>query len=433
MAYRGLLRLGGVEIANSHRAASYFDAIAQPRLTKTFDDTWVHTPRFLGQQAYRLPKLDFAPWFDTDDPDSADFGGIWPMAVDGLDSAGWEREVIPGNSHGGTFGLGRYRERTIKVEAILYGANSVGLDYGLRWLTAVLRGDRCGGLNAGQTLEYLSTAPNVDPTLDTASFNACVAPYKRELHEVVMTAAPEITERFGVDESSDAPTATAYKVTFELTAGVPWAFRPTGLLAAGLKFVTTGNPTPIYFEICDGSPASVCTSSPGPLVDPQVPSVQTLVRPVPPKTITVCEPLDTRRLTTTITKNAVPSTFDLVTTMTITAGSTDARKLRVRWVRKPAGISDVQLLLDCYLVSDMYVSYIPALDTLVLDGPTGRPYVTTPAGQVIDAQSVVSRSDGGPWSPPTLTCDDDYMVVIDAPGDVSAGLTVAISGTVRES
>lgn len=108
MAYRGLLTLGGVEIANSHRAVSYWDAVALPRLTRHFDDTWPHTARHLGQQAYRLPQLDTAPWFDLEDPDSADFGGIWPMAVDGLDSASWQREVVPGNGDGATFGLGRY-------------------------------------------------------------------------------------------------------------------------------------------------------------------------------------------------------------------------------------------------------------------------------------------------------------------------------------
>lgn len=433
MAYRGLLQLGGVEIANSRRAATYFDSVAKPRLTKTFDDSWVHTARHLGQQEYRLPKLDTAPWFDTADPDSADFGGVWPMAVEGLDTATWDREVVPGNGDGATFGLGRYNERTIAVDAILYGANTAGLDYGVRWLTSILRGDRCRGDYSGQILEYLSTAPNVDPNLDATAFAACIAPYRRQLYDVVMTKAPEITERFGVDEDADAPTATAYRVKFELTAGVPWAYRPAGLLASGLKFVTTGLPTPIYFMICDGTPSTACANDNAPLVDPLTPSVATLVRPIPPKTITVCEPLETRRLTTTIPKTALAKFHDLVTTMTITAGSTDARKLRIRWVRKPAGITDVTTLLDCYTIRDIYVSYIPALSILTLDGPTNKATVKLTNGATIDASSVVTGADGGPWRPPVLSCADDYMVIIDAPGDVSAGLTVGITGTVRES
>lgn len=433
MAYRGLLRLGGVEIANSKRAVAYWDALALSRLSVTFNDSWEHTERFLGQQAYRLPKLDFAPWFDLTDPDSADFGGIWPLAVEGLDTASWSLDVVPGNGDGATFGLGRFEERTITVEAILYASTTAGLDYGLRWLTAVLRGDRCQDDTGGQTLEYLSTAPDADPSMDAVAFEACVAPYRRELHAVRMTGAPKVTERFGVDEQSSAPTATAYKVTFELTAGVPWAYRSLGLLASGLKFVTTGTATPIYFAICDGSPATACVNDSSPLVDPLMPSIATLVRPVPPKTILACEPLDTRRLTAVVPKTAIPTNHDLVTTMEVFAGPVEARKLRIRWVRKPTGVSDVNVLLDCYLLADFYVTYIPAGDTLVLDGPTNRPWVRTADGRKLDAQSVVSRTDGGPWSAPILSCRDDYMIVIDAPGNVSGALTVAVSGIVRES
>lgn len=434
MTYRGLLKLGGVEIANSARAVAYFDKLAAPGLSVTFDDSWTHTARFLGQQDYRLPTLDQAPWYDPLDPDSADFGGIWPMQVEGLDSAKYSREIVQGNGDGGTFGKGRYDTRTINVTALLYATTSAGVDYGVRWLSSILRGDRCKGDFAGQILEYLTSAPDVDPSFDNAAFAACVAPYQRVLHEVVMTAGPTITERFAVVETADGPHATAYRVEFELTAGIPWAYRPAVPLVTNLKFNTVPAATPIYFVIATGGvcPEAQCTKKSGALVDPSAPLPSSVIRPVPPRTITICEPLDSRTASAVIPASAIPKFHDLVGSMTVQAGSTDTRQLRIRWARQPAGTTLANALL-CNTISDAGITYIPANGTLTLDGVTNRIWVTLADGTMLDGSSVVTGANGGPWRPPVLSCGDPYVVVIDGPGNVSSGLTVNATGAVRES
>lgn len=436
MTYRGLLTLGGVEIANSHRAMTYIDAGVCPSgLTVTFDDTWKHTARYLGHQDYRLPKLDRPPWFDANDRDSDDFAGVWPMQVEGLDTATLERDVMQGLGDGGTFGPPRFATRTIKVTALLVGANSVGVDYGLRWLTSVLRGDRCKGDFAGQRLDYLSTAPDIPDDYSTAAFEQCVASYRRSLYEVVCTSAPTVAERFGVDESASAPHACAYRVEFELTAGVPWAYRPTGLLLSNVAFDKGVAPTPIYFTIATGGvcAANECATTTV-LTDPLAPPAAQLIRPVAPTTNAECEPLESYRVTATIPASAVPDFHDVVGSLTVRAGNQDERQLRVRWVRKPAGVTDVEELLRCYTVSEANVRYVPAGGSVTLDGITARPYAMLGNGTRLDAAPVVSGRDGGPWSPPVLSCgSDDYMVVVDAPGTVSAALRIDADGAVRES
>lgn len=436
MAYRGLLRLGGVEIANSARALAYIEnGVCAPSITTPFDDTWRHTARYLGHQAYRTPVLDRAPWFDVLDRDSDDFAGVWPMQVDGLDSAIINREVVEGLGDGGTFGPPRFETRKIKVTALLVGRTTVGVDYGLRWLSSILRGDRCKGDWMGQTLEYLSSAPDVPVDYSNAAFADCVRPYRRELHEVACTRMPEITERFGVDRSSDAPHATAYRVEFELTAGIPWAYQPAGLLFEGLRFNKDLPAKPIYFVIATGGvcSANACEETTT-LRDPLRPKPASLIRPITPTTNAECEPLESYRVTANVPKSLVPDFHDLIASVTVRAGWQDERQLRIRWVRKDPAITNVDDLLRCNTVSEANVGYVPAGSSLTIDGITGRPYVLMPNGETIDASPVVSGPEGGPWVPPILSCGlADYMVVVDGPGTVSAGLTIDAEGSVRQS
>lgn len=475
MTYRGYLRLGGVEIANSARTRAYMANGVMPATSSLgFDDTWTFTSQWLGHQAYRLPKLDTAPWWNPNDLDSMDFAGLWPLQVEGLDNAESSREVIAGVGHGGSFGPPRLKHRTIRITALLVGRNTVGADYGLRWLTSILRGDRCKGDWTGQTLEYLSTVPDIprevrrlvqsevggllpgfvpgdsesipnpselidqwirEPnTMPTETLQACVNPYRRQMFEVVCTKSPEITERFGVDRESSAPHASAYRVEFELTAGIPWAYRPTQPWFQNLAFDMAATPTPIYFTIAgqDGCVANQCQTV-DTLFDPLSPSRPSLLRPIAPSTSAMCEPLETRRLTASIPAAAIADFDDTLGTVTVRASTVkDERQLRIRWVKNVPGLT-LEDRLRCHTVSEAEVRYIPQGGSLTLDAVTARPYVTLTDGTRLDASPVVSGADGGPWRPPVLACGTvDHTLVIDAPGTVGAGVRIDAAGTVRE-
>lgn len=430
MTYRGLIRLGGIEIANTQRCVTYMEAgVAAPQTTVSRSDGWPYTARYLKQQDYRLPQLDTAPWYDPLEPDSKDFAGVWPMAVEGLDAAAVEREVIEGIADGGTFGQARYGPRTIEVEALIVGRTPSGADYGLRWLTTALRGTRCDGRRTGDTLQYLASCPDVLPDLTDTAFADCVRPYERTMHEVICSTMPQITERFsGVGD--DRPGTCSYRVKFTLTAGVPHAFRERQLVASGINW--TGAVVPITWVVQENDPEACLTAPPSTLVDPTVPRA-TVIRPADMYQLGTYIPLDQRTAVATIPRTALKyGQGDTAATLNITAGAQDERLIRVRFGRRPAGVTQDNAI-RCYLVSEANIAYLPAGATLSLDGITGRAWATDSAGNRMDASPVVSGVNGAPWRPPVLACDDDYVVVVDAPGDVSAAASFSVYATVRET
>lgn len=428
MAYAGILELGGVEIANARRAAVYMEAGVKAPSMDVSDQSWIHTARFLGHQDYRLPALDLAPWYNSTEPDSKEFAGIWPMSIEGLDTAGGRREVIDGLNDGGTFGLSRYSARTIEVEAIIAGSTPAGVDYGLRWLTTTLRGERCLTPLKGQTLEYLSSVPEVAPNMSTEDFAECVAPYRRTLYEVVCTSFPEITERFGTVEG--LPGSCAYRVKFTLTAGVPFAFRPPALIATNVTWA--GSPVPITWVINGPDPDACTTTVPDTLTDPQV-TRATIIRAADSYQLGTFIPLDSKTAIATVPKTALKAgQGDTSLQVTVRAGAKEERLIRVRIGRKPTGSTDTNAI-TCHLLSEAVIQYLPAGAAITLDGVTGRAWAVDSAGNMMDASPVVAGTNGAPWRPPILPCDSAYVVVADAPGDVSAAASFEVYGSVRET
>ena len=427
--YRGLLTLGGKEIANSSRCASYLQNGLRPiSMDVVHDDSWPHTARSLGQQDYRLPHLDLAPWYDPTEPDSKDFAGIWPMSITGLDSAEFTRETIEGLNDGGTFGLPRYGTRPIIVEALLIGRTSQAVDYGLRWLSTALRGYRCAGPSMGEQLMFMSSAPFVNGDLTAVDFEACIAPYRRTMHEVVCTKTPEITERFGAQRDEQA---CGYRVTFELTAGVPYAYRQRQTLLDNVKW--TGAVSPIVWVVQEDDPEACLTAPATTLVDPTI-SRATMIRPTDSYQLGTIVPIDSKTTVLTVPAAALkPAQGDTATTLDIVAGAQDERLIRIRWGRKAATGMTTDNAIRCYPVSEASIAYLPAGATLSLDGVTGRAWATDSAGNRMDASPVVAGRNGGPWKPPVLYCGDEYVIVADAPGDVSAAAFLRLHMAVRES
>lgn len=101
--------------------------------------------------SYYTPKTDPAPWYDASIPESEDFLGLYFQQITGLDS-NLQRKPEPTLSGWGGATLNPLRSpgRTLGFQALMFGANEMGLEYGMRWLTEALRNtcDQCGGCSA---------------------------------------------------------------------------------------------------------------------------------------------------------------------------------------------------------------------------------------------------------------------------------------------
>ncbi len=176
-----------------------------------YDDSWTGLAAFFDDGTYR-PEL--APWYVTELPQSAEFGGVWVVSVDGLDATPVERKIIETIGPGAVAGPHRDRQRTITFEALLVGCTNAGVDYGLKWLNTLLRATTD---NTTTRLKYLSAHPQhsaVEP--DTLV---------REVNAVVLTQEARVKEAV-VSGGGHHKQANIYRVTWELTSLSPYAYLP---------------------------------------------------------------------------------------------------------------------------------------------------------------------------------------------------------------
>jgi hypothetical protein len=180
------------------------------RLDVEVDDSWIGLQYFLGHPAYH-PEL--APWYIEQFPESAEFGGVWVVKVDGLDTIPVSRQITEMAGSGAVAGIHRDTSRTIMFEAVLVACTSAGLQYGLGWLNCQLRASTDMD---GSTLTFLASHPG----------NSAVDPAKlwRESRNVVLTKAPTITESTGGGRPNQQ--ATIYRVNWEMTACSPYTYMP---------------------------------------------------------------------------------------------------------------------------------------------------------------------------------------------------------------
>lgn len=175
MPYLGHWRLGGNEIINHERLATYVANGIKPADAQiTVDDVCEGLGAALdGVTSYRTPLLDQAPWVDDDNPDTYDFAGVMALEVTGADDTTRTVDMQATVGDGGIPGRARRGPRTIGVTALLIGSTSEGVSAGLAWLQRALSGD-CAGLEAScgpaATLEMLTVCPGpIVPAVDTTN------------------------------------------------------------------------------------------------------------------------------------------------------------------------------------------------------------------------------------------------------------------------
>lgn len=370
-----------------------------------YDDSWPGLAAFLGDVIYR-PEI--APWYSSRIPESAEFGGVWLMDVQGLDVPGIEREITELAGDGGAPGPARTPSREVTFDAVLLACTNAGLTYGLEWLTSILRATN---KRTDATLRYLTAHPG-HSTADPASL-------LREVHGVVLTAGPTIRDSINAGNKQNQQ-ATAYRVSFTLTVTRPHAYSPP--ISFPVVWDTTEVRPISWVHAADCRKPADCADMP--VMFSATCDVETIeVMTSPPPSCGGCMPVGTvtQRVFTVPTFDYPMRTPATVVDLDIRNTGGDPLTLQAYW-----RICDSDERCDDQLWP-LQVSGQPPATSLHLDGVSSRYWIDYDDRRWRPAK-IVSTFSGVPWRPPVIdraTCWE--FVVISA-----ASATFEVTMTLRD-
>lgn len=430
------------EVWNTGRLQAYLTNVGSPFATGpgicTCDSL---TPEVLGLgfSAYQTPALDPAPWYDIDLAVSGQFLGFMPLSVAGVDDNPRARTVSNAVGGGGVFGPVRDLPRTITVTGVLIGTTCCGAEYGLHWLSEALSGctgDACDG----DCFTMYQCCP--DPGMTADQFNAA---YRRTFRRTSLVSGPTVVRRDGNGACASGNCAAGgdlITVEFVLVAAKPWAWTdPIPLLDVNLPIGGPGSPCinwclrdPVTDTgACDESECLFgdCTVDTT-CGDPMYP-VPSPPQPSAPLTA-FCVPLGTEQACYDVDLSDRPEWSSDVPMITLEAGSSALRNVRITVYTKPAGT-----LLNCAAIADadrcdpleeFVVTYMPAGSVLTLDGEVGRAIID--CNDVCQtATTVYGDQNGGPVLFAEMGCAT-YCVCIETdpayPPAADAEMSFSVAG-----
>lgn len=420
----GYFDLGDVEIINVSRVEAYAENFELRWFKPLFENDVLVS--VVGDDPYSDPATDQAPWWDPRIPASAEFYGIYPLEITGMDdstaSSGIEESVLDG----GTLTATRRGTKTGVFNVLLIAASEAGAEYGKQWLSKALQGP-CGGPVSdcdGQTLAFLASEPlSGDSVLPGECYGrlsprpsdplAISTALARSFRRVKVTTPLVVTSKRKMTDG-----AAVWMATFTLTAANPYEFgveRPFlyrwGDLAAPWPEGTApdgasvSGPTVVAEESCPQSAYS-------PLYDPLYPGV---VPPPPPPGLTwggYVPPADWNRRQAILPASWVPGWTEAVPVVQITpAVDAEARNVRIRFYPDPLETGVVAD--ECDFAVDLVVSYVPEGGILTVDPLDRMVYVDTAQGVRQRADNLVYNSEATAFEWPALTCGISYVVTFD--------------------
>lgn len=463
--------VGGNEVFNTARLNAYLNNMGSPFTTgsslckcDTLTATNLGSVDGSGNPltAYDKPATDPAPWYDAAVPESAFFLGFLPLSIDGADDNPRARSVTNAVGGGGVFGPVREQPRSITVTGLLIGTTCCATDYGLHWLAEALAG--CDGDSCdGGCFEMLNCCPAAGLT------NAqLMAQHRRTFRRTALVSGPTVTERIGTgtcNAGSCQAGGDILQVEFVLVAGSPWPWTdtipildvafpiggsgaciewclPEGDPDACFEWDTTGSSVCNWVGNClDIDDPTVCTDPciHAECVDPADKCADPLSTvPAPPEPTApnapFCIPLSPERACYTIDLSTRPEWSDDAIMITVTAGSTELRNVRIVFFEKPNGTTQTcDQIADanrCNPYGDFYITYIPAGGSVTIDGQIGRA-TSECGGDCTTASTVFGNSDGGPVRMKQLTCAQ-YCVCLESdtqhPPATDARFSLSVSG-----
>lgn len=370
-----------------------------------YDDSWSGLPDFLNDSEYRL---ELAPWYTTELPESWEFGGVWVMKVDGFGPTPVERPVRELLGTGGVAGPSRDRSRRLRFEALLIACTNAGAEYGLDWLTCLLRDSTD---NVSSVIRYLSSSPSYSG----------VDPYSlaRELHGVVLTQAPTIDEEIIVGDHRRGQQGNLYKVSWEMAALNPYAYFPAVTIPVEWDEIAQQPVNWVHAadcakpETCEDMPVLFSTDC----VPEEIETINT-----PPPVCGGCLPVGA------IDKYSfrVP-TFDRAfrcrdTAVTMRIKNLSASSLTLQGFWRVCG-TDIRCEDNQW---PLQVAGLPAGAELVLDG-VSRKFWAVFDGRIHRPVGIVGTPNGAPWRPPVIdrqTCWD-FIVQTASTSDFEISMTLS--------
>lgn len=373
-----------------------------------YDDSWPGLSAFLGDNSYR-PEI--APWYTVEEPQSAEFAGVWIMSIDGLGPTPVERQITPAVGAGGVAGPSRDAHRTLRFEAILIGCTHAGVQYGLHWLACLLRD---ATYDTTSSLRYLIAHPShtaADP--DTLV---------REAAGVVLTQQVNVKEEFAGGGKLHQQ-ATVYRVGWEMAVLSPYAYLPAVDLTVDWDEITRQpinwihQPDCALPETCVDMPVLFSTDC----VPEQIEVVNT-----PPPVCGGCLPVG-EILKYSYRVPTMEYAFHCrETAVSMTIRNTGETSLTLQAFWRVCG-TDVRCEDNRF---PLQVSGLPAGAELVLDGVTGR-FKAWHDERWRRPVGVVGTPSGAPWMPPVIDRQTCWDFIVQASN--SAEFEVTMSLRDRES
>lgn len=399
MAYDGWIEFGGIELVNLSRTAQLAETLGIDTVwTDPTSVAWIETA--LGGVDYDL--LTAAPWYDAGFPASAEFAGIVPLAVQGLDDSTLTGSTTEYIGDGGYTAKARNTTGSIVASAAIVASTERGAEYGKRWLDKVLRGEGDGMFCAGDEMRYFRYSGS----------DSDIPPVAHR-RNVRTTRGVSITKKRVSDCSS------TWLLTFTLTANDPYEYGESvtlvtdmgnggdaGLGSGHLELSAVGCPVYDYSPIYDPTYPALAPA-------PAVPNFY-------PDGWGIAEGTAFERYWVRVAPSE-PGMLNSVPVITLST-ATDARFVRVS-VMDPAVPEDSQ----CDALFTVIVSYLPAGRTFVIDGEQKAAYVTEPTRRT---DSLVYGPDAAPVQWTSFSDPSGLLIAVDLFA-ADTGTGYAGDGTVR--
>lgn len=398
--YDGYLALGGVEILNRARTATYLRDSLGARVEVRCDDADLR--KGLGHGPYATPAT--APWATGSRLAGHRFLGFFPGKLTGAEDSTRGVDLTELTGDGAVMTSPRYGSLEMRFVASAFAMDEEAMEEGMAWLKQSLSNDGCSDADLGCT--------GREAQLFAAKPSTAVEAYARTriFHRVEVTEGPRVMSKY--------PTRgfVMWQVEFTLTAGIPWAF--TSLADTG----TVNMDTASNFQDPAGENCSVTADAYNDYVDdPYFTGINRPPRPpviLPPNILNITS---WRRHTVTIP--AIQTQRWGRTVPVVHVSTTNAvQYLRLRFYQTGKA--------GCDFSGEFVVSYIPKNAVLTLDAIKREATLRLSNGKIVPAGHLLFGSHGRPFLWPTLGCQHTYKMTADLmPGQ--AGVVVMLQTAVR--
>jgi len=407
MAYDGWLLYGGVELVNLSRTAQLAEAMGIDIMwTEPSAVQWIEDA--LGGDDYDL--VSTAPWYDSGAPASAEFAGLVPLSISGLDDSTKEAGTIEYITDGGSSTGSRSKTKALVANFAVIASSERGAHFGKRWLDRVLAGTPDRTFCSGSELKYFEyRREDGKPTPD-----------RKHLRNVSLTRGTSVTRK------RYTHCAAMWLVTFTWTANDPFEYGEPLMQFLGL------GPGPVALQhlntiIDSGSLNMVEQECPvfdyTPLYDPLHPAL--VAPPTAPEfypdgwDFPEGEPFLRHWVRV---KPVEPSAFNYVPEVTFTATS------EVRMVRLRVWAGNANPDSTCEPLWSAYVTYLPSGLQFVLDGEQKAAYAWDGVSPYVRRTDSLVYGDGAtPLEWPSFNHPEGLLVTLDVKDSESWVVDAALS------